>query len=789
MTSREREMGLFGPLASTNQCGKNATVAQQGLVSPDDAVLVRIAFEKGGDRLYDYALADDIRAKVKPGQRVRAPFGPRNRQQEGFCVALPARTSVTQLKTISEIIDASPLLSGEMMELAQWTARYYCCPLGSVLSAMVPAAVKKQIGMISRTYIRLTELGRLYSSKQKQSPRLSSKGQAIISFLQNHTNSNDETVRLDRLTQQLHCTKSPFQTLRREGLIELFSRRELAQPPQAAGTSSQGKHFELNEDQIEVLRETEKIIDEGTFQALLLHGVTGSGKTEVYIRAIEKVIEQGKQALLLVPEIALTPQTVDRFLSRFLHVAVLHSGLSQRQRHQQWRWIAQGGADVVVGARSAVFAPLKRLGLIVVDEEHEPGYKQDKQPRYHGRDVAIKRAQLKNITIILGSATPSLETLHNSRTRKHFHLLKLPRRVLDLPMPKVTIVDMRLEASQHRKDQLLSRILEAELTKCLNAERQAILLLNRRGYSNFVYCPSCRHILTCPNCDVSLTYHRTQRDFASQQRNWIMCHYCLHSSRVPRLCPLCSRKMILIGPGTQKAVEELQRKIPHARVQRADSDSIKPGEYDKILSDFGAGHIDILLGTQMIGKGLDFPNVALVGVLNADTSLFFPDFRSSERTFQLIAQVAGRCGRACDSGRVIVQTFLPDEPAVEMACRHDYDNFARHELTIRRHCQMPPFQRQARIILRDSKLEKTETAARQLRGNIDHLCAEMNLPLQLRGPVPAVIARVENYHRWEILIQSGSAEHIQVLLTVLRQKYLPALAVQAVVDVDPISLM
>jgi len=467
----------------------------------------------------------------------------------------------------------------------------------------------------------------------------------------------------------------------------------------------------------------------------------------------------------------------------------MHSGLTGAQRHQQWRWIAAGRAQVVVGARSAIFAALPNLGIIVVDEEHESSYKQDNTPRYHARDVAVKLAQRKNLSVILGSATPCLESLHNCQTKSHYHLLSLPRRVLKLPLPPVQVVDMREELMERKGNPLLSRSLEHQLAQCLRRDRQAILLLNRRGHSSFIFCPSCRYVLNCPHCDVSLTCHKTQRQFDTSQRVWVMCHYCTHRSQLPTHCPVCAKKLRLIGPGTQQAEQEVKRKFPKAQVVRVDSDSMKPDMYNQVMTDFGAGEIDILLGTQMIGKGLDFPNVALVGVLNADTALSIPDFRSSERTFQLIAQVAGRCGRTSPDSNVIVQTYLPEEPAVQLACRHDYYEFARRELMIRQSHQVPPFARLARIILRDKKLEKVESAGQQLRKDIDFLVEKRKLNIKVRGPVPAALARLEGYHRQQILLQSQTADPIQNVFFELRKTFLKTIAVHTVVDIDPMNLM
>ena len=780
MTGPERSPGLFGPIDPPTASEPSRWVLA------DEAHLVRVAFETGGDNLYDYALPPRLHDQLAPGQRIRAPFGKGGREQIGFCVDFPDRAEVAKVKPILEIVDPAPLLDAHMLELARWISQYYCCTLGAALSAMVPAAVKRQTGMVKRTYIQLTPA----ALSDAPPTRLSAKGRAILEHLTALEHHGREPVPLDDLAEQLQIGPGPFRTLARDGLLDISTRQELP-PPTTAITPPPQKRppFELSPDQTTVLSDMLQLLERQDFSTAVIHGVTGSGKTEIYIRAIERIIEQNGQALVLVPEISLTPQAMTRFLERFDRVAVLHSGLSNTQRNQQWRWIAEGGVDVVVGARSAVFAPLPRLKLIVVDEEHEPSYKQDTAPRYHGRNVALKRASMCGAHVILGSATPSLETTYNCQHRDHYHLLRLNRRVLDLPMPAVKIINMRDELRERKGTHLFSRTLETELRRCIGEGGQAILLLNRRGHSNYVFCPSCSFVLTCPNCDVSLTYHRKKRDFEAEKASWVMCHYCLHASRVPKHCAVCGKKLILIGPGTQKAEEELARKMPDIKVLRVDSDSVRPGQYPQLLDDFGAGKIDALLGTQMIGKGLDFPNVKLVGVLHADTALSLPDFRSSERTFQLIAQVAGRCGRADDTGRVIVQSYVPDDPAIALACQHDYDSFARLELTSRERCQMPPYYRLARIIMRDKKFDRLEQAGKQLRVGIDALLEQLGLTIEVRGPVPASIATLENYHRQEILLKALRAADIQRLLGELRRTHLPVLTVQTVVDVDPLYLL
>jgi len=453
---------------------------------------------------------------------------------------------------------------------------------------------------------------------------------------------------------------------------------------------------------------------------------------------------------------------------------------------------------VVIGARSAIFAPLAKIGLIVIDEEHEPSYKQDTTPRYNGRDVAIKRAQLANAHCILGSATPSLETLSNCRSKKYFSFVCLPKRVMNLPMPEMKLVDLQQVGYTQKGINLISEPLAESLKETLAKREQAILLLNRRGYSNFIFCPSCKHTLHCRNCDVTLTFHKSQVVSRGRMQTvtgkhldygYAICHYCLAQTLVPEKCPLCGKGMAMIGLGSQRLEEELAKKFPQARVSRVDSDSMASRDYYRVLKDFSEGRIDILAGTQMLAKGLHFPNVTLVGIISADTSLYLPDFRANERTFQLISQVAGRAGRSVKKGTVFVQTFLPNQPAIQFALAGDFEGFIKEELKHRQACNLPPFWRLAVVTLRDWNFDKLEAACNRMRERIDQIVQFKQLKAIVRGPMPAVISRIQRFHRMQIIIQAPEAAIVRELFTSLRQVGPVRPTVKVAIDIDPINLL
>ncbi len=762
--------------------------------------IIRVAFESGVDNEFDYRVPDPL-WPISPGQRVEVPFGRGNKHQTGFCVKsnIPleesfASTAKNHLKKVLKLIDPEPLINSQLLELAQWISSYYVCPLGQVLAAMVPAAVKKAIGEHTEEYIYLNPDISLQdiTLRGRQQKR-------IVEYLQNNKISDrSRAIHSKTLCEKIGCTISPLKSLKIKKRVLSTSKtvwKSLPVIPHELYFKS--IKVTLNPEQQDALAKIRDQLDAATFGVTVLHGVTDSGKTELYIRAIEHVLRKGKQAIVLLPEIALTAQTIQRFASRFEDIAVMHSGLTAAQRNTQWQNIKNGHADVVIGARSAIFAPIDHLGLIVVDEEHEPSYKQDNTPRYHARDVAIKRAQLANAHCILGSATISLESLYNSRQRENFQLIRLTKRVMDTPMPQMKLVDMR-DTQTHRSNELISKPLQTHLTEAIARHEQAILLLNRRGYSNFIYCPSCRFMLHCRNCDVTLTFHKKKMNqspaaepLMKQHMNYgyALCHHCGVQTLVPRQCPVCQKHLTMIGMGTQRLEEELHHKFPAARSVRIDSDSMSGRDYYEILGDFAKGKIDILAGTQILAKGLHFPNVTVVGIISADTCLYLPDFRTNERTFQLISQVAGRAGRGNKKGTVYIQTYLADQPVIDFALRHDFEGFVSEELKHRKSCDLPPFWRMAMITLRDQRYDRLETTASKLRQQIDAIIGQIGLNVKIRGPLPAVISRIQQFHRMQIVIQAKTAGQLHTLLS--RVRYLDSMqsTTKVAIDVDPVNLL
>lgn len=778
---------------------KNLFGSDQSAQTPRGSHAITVAFDSAADTEFTYVVPDEL-WPVEPGRRIEAPFGKKNKLQTGFCVRAGTEdirklvSGKFTLKSISKVLDNEPLLNPQLIDLARWLSEYYVCPLGQVLAAMVPSAVKKGAGVKKQKLIYLAAdepdlLDSVRGKKQKQ----------IIELLKSRgAVSSDSALDRDELLAAAGCKTGPLNKLVEAAIIKIIEKAVLVSLPVIPECLSlKFERVILNADQQKTLDHFQKCIDSQQFGVTLLHGVTDSGKTEIYIRAIEHVLATGKTAIVLLPEIALTAQTVQRFSDRFEAVAVLHSQLTASQRNAQWQSIKSGTARVVIGARSAIFAPLENLGLVVVDEEHEPSYKQDTAPRYHGRDVAIKRAQLANAHCILGSATPSLESLFNCGRRNYYHLVKLPNRVNDLPLPQMKLVDLRKIHSGSGTLNLISPPLLEHLQAALARGEQAMLLLNRRGYSNFVYCPACGYMLQCRNCDVTLTFHKSKmrksplHGFGGKLMDYgyALCHYCGSQTLVPEKCPLCRKGLAMIGYGSQRLEEELKRKLPTANIARIDSDAMAGRDYYRLLGDFSRGNINILAGTQMLAKGLHFPNVTVIGIISAETSLYLPDFRANERTFQLIEQVAGRTGRSEKKGTVYVQTFLPEQPSIQFAIKNDFEGFVAEELKHRKKCNLPPYWRMANIVLRHGKFDVLEPAANNMRQRLDEIIAAHNLETLVRGPLPPVISRIQKQHRLQIVVQAPTAAIIQNIFTALRASKPIKPIVTVAIDIDPVNLL
>ncbi len=767
--SRRAQAALFPPLASS--------------IAPPFVRFAQVVFNRPLDQPYCYGVPQELRGQVAPGKRVLAPFGRGNRPIVGYCVDLSEQPPEHDTKPILKVLDDEPLLTPSLLKLTRWLADYYLCRWGQVLDAIVPAGARRGAGTRARPFLEALSEEELPQPAAKLTPAQ----ERVLGLLRGQA----RPVEARELAARARCGLAVLQGLARKGYARrVLQRIEQLPPPElpAPGESP----LTLNPDQLKAQSAIQQALTAGGFKAFLLHGVTGSGKTEVYLQAIEQTVRQGKEALVLVPEISLTPQTIRRFRGRFPHVAVLHSHLGDAERGRHWRQIAAGKVQVIVGARSAVFAPAARLGLIVVDEEHETSFKQETTPRYHARDVAVMRARLEGFPIVLGSATPALESWHNAR-RGQYTLLSLPQRVLARPLPEVGLIDLRHEAATRGRYRALSPRLEEAMRHALAKGGQVILLLNRRGFSTFIHCPACGHVVQCRFCDVALTHHR--------EREVAQCHYCGFEQAPPARCPQCGLGQIRYqGLGTEKLEAEIAHKFPDVPAARMDSDTMKrPGSHAKVLDAFKRGEARILLGTQMIAKGLDFPNVTLVGVVNADIALHFPDFRAAERTFQLLAQVAGRTGRGESGGRVLVQTFSSDHPSIALAARHDYVNFAERELACRKEHQYPPFARMARLIVRSKDQEAAAAFAERLanafRTGLEEVTArpatgtQRPPMLRLLGPAEAPLFRLKGHYRYHFQLQSNNVAALHDVLKRVLTKAQSTEGVDWSVDVDPLSML
>lgn len=753
------------------------------------AAIARVVVDVPSDKAYDYTVPDALCARAAIGSRVFVPFG--HRQIGGYIVGFADKSEFPGLKCLIAVDHDKPFVTSSLMKLADWMAKYYCATIEQTLRTILPGPVRtKGLQFKKQIYVELVhqQAGKCGPAQHdKPAKRISTRQKLVMETLESHGK-----ILLTELLRLCNVTGGVVKTLHKNGLVKM-EKADLRRDPLADKNILPTTPLRLMPEQEAALAEIVRCVDGNdssttaldvsakNSRVVLLHGVTGSGKTEVYLQAIDHVLKQGKSAIVLVPEISLTPQTVERFVARFgERVAVLHSHLSAGERHDEWHRIRNGEASIAIGARSAVFAPFENLGLIVVDEEHEPSYKQDESPRYNARDVAVVRGKMEGCPVVLGSATPALESWHNVRFGK-YRLAELPRRADDRKMPVMHIVDMRIETDKNRgRPSVLSSNLLDAIRLRLDRSEQTILFLNRRGFSTSVICPKCGHVVKCDHCSVSLTYHRTEE--------LLRCHICGAARRVPSECPLCHDPAFkFAGLGTQRVEMIVQKCFPRAAVQRLDTDvTTRKDSYERILGAFRTGKIDILIGTQMIAKGLHFPNVTLVGVIYADLSLHMPDFRASERTFQLLAQVAGRAGRGDVPGEVVVQTYTPTDPSIQAARKLDYARFIDQEIEARKELRYPPFTHLVCVTLRsrsEGKVAYCSTVlARQLRPKLPE-------GVIMSDPCPAPLARAMGLYRYQLMLRSIATSRITGPLAETLAKFTIPKEVSWSVDVDALNIM
>ena len=752
---------------------------------PGHRVVARVTLDVAVRREFDYLVPAELESSVREGTRVKVPFGPR--EVMGVVTKILDESPHGNLREIIKTVGGQALVTPSILRLVRWIADYYCCAPEIAMKAVLPDAVRKEEeGWRERLFVRALPV-------HGDLPKLTKRQEDLWTIVEEW-----RELPLQELVRLAGTTSTTIRKLEDKGLVSIA--------PQISERDPYGKEhilpsqpLELNAEQATALKSVvdamERLAKPAGDEAkpegdsvFLLHGVTGSGKTEVYLQAIAHALGQGQGAIVLVPEISLTPQTVERFKARFSQgpqqtlVAVLHSHLSAGERHDEWHKIRQGRARIVIGARSAVFAPVERLGLVIVDEEHEHSYKQEEAPRYNARDLAVVRGQQEGAAVVLGSATPSMESYHNVQ-RKKYALLSLTERVDQKNMPLVRVIDMRSAARKEKGISIFSPQLREAILQRLEKNEQVMLFLNRRGWSSSLQCPDCGYVAECPNCSVSLTYHR-----AAQQ---LMCHSCGHIEAAPTKCPeqSCGNAAIrFAGLGTEKVEAALAKGFPMAKVKRMDSDTLKRKEdYRRILGDFRTGKIDILLGTQMIAKGLHFPNVTLVGIINADLSLHIPDFRASERTFQLLTQVAGRAGRGDVEGEVYVQSFTPFHPSIQYARRHDFIGFYEQEIEFRQELRYPPVSRVALLTLRGRSEDRVKFFADHLRKEMDALAGELGDTV-VAGPAPAPLLRAENFYRYQVMMRTPNMSALSRKLSARQQALQIPDDIRLIIDIDPMTL-
>lgn len=788
------------------------------------------------DSLFDYEIPENLEGSVQPGVRVVVPFGPR--KVMGFVTELTSESDFESLKEIISVMDHIPVLTKRLLDLSKWLQEETLCYRISAMQAMLPAAFKakykKEVWLLAdedelpdswkiaaegREVFPFEELDK-HQIPSSQVTRMVQEGLIDIKYIVKGKNrvkrdtyielavdeqvlleaiedlgnqakkqrlvleffsKNPRPILLNDLIKKLQTTKGPIDQLIEKKILKRV-KKEVYRDPYQKDTTERTKPLILTDQQQAAIEPIHQSIDQNKHEVFLLHGVTGSGKTEIYLQSIERVINEGKEAIVLVPEISLTPQMVTRFKERFGgEVAVLHSALSQGEKYDEWRKIQRKEVSVVVGARSAVFAPFENLGIIIIDEEHETSYKQEDYPKYHAREVAKYRGRAHQCPVVLGSATPTLESYARA-SKGVYKLLELTDRVNEQDLPNIEIVDMRTELEKGNRS-MFSESLTEKIQDRLDKNEQIVLLLNRRGYSSFVMCRECGETIQCEHCDISMTYH--------QRQHKLKCHYCNAERRMPKTCPNCESDAIrFFGTGTQKVEEALNTQFETARVIRMDVDTTsRKGAHEKLLNQFGRGEADILLGTQMIAKGLDFKNVTLVGVIAADSMLHLPDFRASERSFQLLTQVSGRAGRHELPGEVVVQTYTPEHYSVVLASEYDYEGFFQREMNFRKQVGYPPYYFMVLINLSHENHVQVNQMANELA---NELAKNLSKESILLGPTPSPMLRIKDRYRYQCMIKYKRKEEVdQALRSVLEhfKREVNQNKLQMTIDFDPYYFM
>lgn len=745
-----------------------------------DTKIVEVIAISGLDKALAYKVPILCQESLEIGSLVSIPL--RHRKELGIVAKLGTnqKIPIEKLKSIIDVVQPYPVLSQDLMQLFRWAQHYYSANAEVMLEAIIPAAIRRGMRPKARRYLSIRQMpvGDDWTKLNKCAPKQA----ALLNHVQQHVKP---VARADVL-KELKISGSVCDRLVEKGFLKDESTEEMrvayADEMGRAETIVETSAFKLTSEQLQCVDSICSSLEKKKFKAHLLHGVTGSGKTEVYLRAIEKVVADNGGVIFLVPEVALAPQTVGRVRSRLeargVRTVVWHSHLSEGERYDAWKALVSGAASVVVGARSAVFAPVKNLQLIIVDEEHEPAYKQEESPRYNGRDIAVYRAFLSNAVCVLGSATPSLESLYNVEKGK-YTLNRMFKRVDNRELPKVHVVDMCREGAPGKPESLISQMLMEKLIARFEKKEQSILFLNRRGFSTSLLCPDCGYVAGCKHCSIPKTYHRTD--------NRLRCHLCGEEEPAPLRCPNCkSTNIRMRGKGTQKIEDSVQKILPNARIYRMDADSMaQKNRYREILNDFRVGKIDILVGTQMIAKGLDFPNVTLVGLIDADRSLHIEDFRAAERTFQLIVQVSGRSGRGDRAGEVVIQTHTPHAAPIQFARKSDFDGFQLEELEQRREFQYPPFRHLIRHLFRGRNPNKVSFYIEQWTRLVE---SELGDKLEIRGPAPAPVEKIRDEYRFQLWYFTPSISSVIDRLAELRERFKLDKDVIEHIDIDPMNL-